>query len=71
MQPVCKTQISQLDVYKVLQKTKSSKQFKVKDTSQLKKDDSKKKIKLRKSEMQIVQKMPVRFNTEAFDKDEW
>lgn len=32
---------------------------------------SKKKFKLRKSEVEINEKMPVRFNTEANEKDEW
>jgi serine/threonine protein kinase len=71
MEPACKTQISEMDVYRVLEKAKSSKNVRQKDASVKRDPDSKKKLKLRKSEMEVSDKMPVRFNTEAFDKDEW
>lgn len=49
MAPVCKTQISELDVYRVLEKAKSSKNIKTNKEASMKKDESKKKVKLRRS----------------------
>jgi hypothetical protein len=38
MEPVCKNQISEMDIYKALEKVKSSKVIRGKEGSQIKKD---------------------------------